>query len=76
MKVKVIKKNKKGNMEVNGIGENGIVDGPCEYSEFLNHWNNWSFSIHLLDQMHVWEFLIWEHYTSYATKEEDNLQCF
>lgn len=37
MKIKVLKKNKKENMEVNGIGENGIDDGPCEYLKLLNH---------------------------------------
>lgn len=43
MKLKVTKKNKQENMEVNGIGENGIVDGPCKYLnvEFivLQSWN-------------------------------------
>lgn len=34
MKLKANKKNKKENMEVNGLGENGIIYGPCKYSKF------------------------------------------
>lgn len=37
MKLRMSKKNKQETMEINGVEENGVVDGPCKSLVIINY---------------------------------------